>query len=180
VKLKVDVNSKKLEKDLQDAFKKAQSKENMSAFGDYVAERIMVRTRLGRGVAQEGGASQPLKPLSDSYKKQRQGKIAFFTTKEGVVVPYVPDQKPKLSEFTRPTKSNLTFTGQMLESIKTLSAKVGEVVVGLSGNRKDGLTNLEVGQYVSKARPFMNLSKPEKEGLAREIRKLIQKILKSS
>lgn len=128
--------------------------------GEFVADRIKKRTRLGRGI------DGPLKPLSEPYKKARK------------------NRRSELSEFTSPRKSNLTFTGQMLDAISVLSATIGKVRVGFYGFRKDfdgrSLTNKKVAEYVSKDRPFFGLTEPEERGLKKFIVDRIKKITRRS
>jgi hypothetical protein len=174
------VNMKKFEAMMKKVIGEVESKETMQELGDEMAERIRKRTRLGKGVSERGGAPKPLAPLSQSYKDFRKGKVAFAQSPYGHVYPYKPDRKPNLSSQTSANKSNLTFTGQMLDSIKTISAKVGSAIVSVSGRRKDGMSNKEVAEFVSVARPFLNLSKPELNALQKLIRQRIDRILKRS
>lgn len=167
------VNIKKLEAALAAAIKEVESPQTMKEVGEEMADRIRKRTRLGKGVAERGGNPEPLKPLSRSYRDQRAGKVAFFTDEEGIVHPYKPKRAPKLSPQTSAGKSNLTRTGELLDSIAVLTAKLGSVIIGLKGKR-----NKDVAAYVSQDRPFLNLSKPELNGLARLIRERIDKVLK--
>ncbi len=135
----------------------------MREIGNEAADRIRKRTRLGKGVAAPGADPIPLKPLSDSYKDARKKQRG---------------NKGKLSSFTSAGKSNLTFTGQMLDSLRVLTQSASSVVIGLYGNRKGGGSNSEVGGFVSEVRPFLNLSKAEMNGLARIIRERIDAALK--
>lgn len=142
--------------------------------GDFVAERIKRRTRLGRGL------KGSLKPLSQSYKDTRRGKVAFFTHPAGVVVPYKPDSRPRLSPNTSPGKSNLTFTGQMLDAIKVISVSIGKVTVGFDPRRSGDLTNKKVAEFVSKDRPFFGLTREEEAGLKKFISDALRKIVRKS
>jgi hypothetical protein len=87
--------------------------------GKAAVEAVQLRTRLGRGVQEEEGASQPLPKLKPKTKKNRK-RLA----KEG-----------KLTGLgATPGKSNLTRTGQLLES---LGFRVGK------GHLEINLTNAE-------------------------------------
>lgn len=161
-----------------------QSPATMREAGEFAVERIKTRTRLGRGVDKTGGESVPLKPLSQSYRDARRGKVAFFTDEDGVVHPYKPKSPPKLSPLTSPGRSNLTFSGQMLDALRVISVATGRAVLGWTSTRKrEGgralMTNEEIASFVSKERPFFNLSGPEISGLQRFIRERITKLLKS-
>ena len=173
------VNMRQFELAMDKAIKEVESVSSMRSLGEEMAERIRKRTRLGKGVAETGAAPQPLKPLSASYKATRAGKIAFATAKDGHVYPYKPDEAPKLHPHTTPGRSNLTRTGQMLDSLRVIAVRVGVAVLGLHGPRNDSkLSNADVGGYVSKERPFLNLSKPELNGLATLIRERIEAALR--
>lgn len=139
-----------------------------------VANQIKVRTQLGFGVG-SNGKQITLKRLSDSYRAQRRGDIAFFTTASGVVIPYFPVNPPRLSSKTSPYKSNLTKTGEMLESL-TGRVKNNQILVNVTGLRKDGsgLTNKEVKDFVEDGgRRFLSLTSGERKELAREIKNRI-------
>lgn len=115
----------------------------MNRLGEDIVKQIKTRTRLGYGVTKSGKRVR-LEPLSDSYKKQRKGKIRFFTAKSGKVVAIEPLSNKELNSFrasksarrqnrknrkfvkkppnlnsnlTKPAKSNLTATGLMLNSL---------------------------------------------------------------
>jgi len=134
-----------------------------------LVEYIKLKTR------EEGeGTNGKLKPLSESYKKQRAGELAFFTIGKGdnrKVVSYKPDKKPDLHPDTSPEKSNLTATGQLLDALRgragggkvTIDIKPTKRKKELNGKRS-GLTNNEVRQYVEDAgREFLKLSPDEKK-----------------
>lgn len=179
---KVDMS--KFKKSLQAVIEEFEKPQTMREMGEYAVERIVLRTRLGKGVSEKGDSASPLKPLSESYRQQRKGKLAFYTTKDGKKVPYIPKIPPILDATTSPTKSNLTFTGQLLNSIKVISVKAGKVLIAPTGKRSDrrskisGATNREVAGYVSEERPFLNLSKSELLALNRFVREKIEALIK--
>jgi hypothetical protein len=159
------------------AVKEIKKPANMKKFGDEAAEIIRRRTRLGYG-AKENAEREKLKPLSDSYKAQRAGKIAFATGPHGVY-PYKPEQKPNLHPHTTPTRSNLTNTGQMLDSLGSTKVKEGSVTVDVQGQRKDGLSNKQVAEYVSlQGREFNNLTPKEQRQIEQIIEREIKKIVR--
>ncbi len=179
------VDMKGFEKAMEKAFDTMESAAEMRMAGEFAVDRIVKRTRLGKGVASDGADPQPLKPLSQSYRDFRKGKVAFFT-RHGKVHPYKPERPPELADSTSATKSNLTFSGQMLNSVKVIATRIGSVIIGPSGSRrktgggKSLLTNPEVASFVGVDRPFLNLSKPEKAGLARYFRERLQAALKKA
>ena len=161
----VKVDLSKFKKQMERVLDDVASPASMREIGTDAAERIRKRTRLGKGVEVDGGDASPLKALSDQYKKSRKNSRGS----KGL---------GKLSQFTTPGKSNLTFTGQLLDSIRVISQGAASVVIGLYGGRRGGGTNKEIGGYVSEDRPFLHLSKAELEGMKRTIRQRIDAALK--
>lgn len=86
--------------------------------------------------------------------------------------------KPVLDSNTRPKKSNLTATGQMLRAI--FGTRQGtRFIFSFKGSREDGKTNDEVASYAPKlGRPFFNLSNTERVGVQRKLAQLIRNALK--
>jgi hypothetical protein len=141
------------------------SKKNMLFFGETAIEIIVTRTRSGKGVKKTGAAQNKLKRLSAPY-------IAYRRTK-------------KLDATTSPGKSNLTFSGQLLRSMRVKEATNRRVRWGpnrkLRGGtgafRSGGLTNEQLGEIVSRERPFNFLSKREITKLAKVLDKVLTKDL---
>jgi len=133
-----------------------QQKKLLNQMGLVAIDLIVDRTRKGKGVKKTGGNRVKLKALSKAYIKYR--------------------KTQKLHSTTSPRKSNLTFTGQMLESVKILkSTKDSAFSIGPSGRRKDGKRNADVSRWVTeKGRPFMNLGKVE----IRELHRILEARLK--
>jgi hypothetical protein len=109
---------------------------------------IRRRTRSGKGVKVDGGQASPLKRLSPRY------------------IDYRRANSSKLSAFTSPGRSNLTFTGEMLNSMSVLKKSGGGYLIGFKGRR-----NERVAERVSNVRPFLNLSADEQERLAKALRR---------
>lgn len=149
---------------MNSAIDEVKKPENMKKYGEMVADMIRLRTRLGgkASVAREGGEREVIKPLADSTKADRKRLQA----------------KGKLSGLTTPNKSNLTRTGQLLDSEKVKSVSTGKVIVGPTGTRDDGKSNEDVAEYVSKARPYNHLSRIEtkrvNDAVKRDVRALIK------
>lgn len=143
---------------LRGAVKKAASTKELEAMGAFAAELIRKRTRLGYGAPKgEAGAVDRfrLAALSEGWIKFRKTTGASW-----------------LSEFTRARRSNLTFTGQMLDSLGVVRGQKGQVVIGPQGYRTDpfshGLSNEQVANFVAKkGRPFNDLTKPEMKQVVR-------------
>jgi hypothetical protein len=147
-------------------YEKLEDPEQMEVLGEYVAQRIRLRTRLGLGVEKPGANPKPLAPLKDSTKKARKQK--------------------QLNSDTGAGFSNLTETGQLLDSIKVTSKGRGYALVGPEGSRNDGKNNRNIGYYQTigdpkrnrERRPFNNMSRAEKAGLKNFIAKLVAQFLK--
>ena len=114
---------KKLEKTVAESIKKAA----LVDVGVFARDLIVKRTRLGYGVEKDLGSKKRLAKLSPNYVKRRK----MF---EG------------LSENTRPSRSNLTLTGQMLDSIIS-TAKTGIIEIKPTGRRDDGKRNVDIARY---------------------------------
>ena len=122
---------------------------------------IRRRARSGKGVAKAGGVPRPFKKLSPRY------------------VDYRRRNANRLSAFTTPGKSNVTFTGQMLLSMRLDKRASASYLITFDGKRTDGKTNSEVAAHVSKSRPFLNLSKDEQERVRRAFARAFDKHVSS-
>lgn len=130
------------------ATKEAVSVKNMHNIAQAAANDIKLRTRLGSGVSEAGGKKEPLAKLAPSTIASRKSK----------------KRTGKLSSLTTPGKSNLTDTGQMLDSLTGKGVSDGIGRISLAGTRRDGQTNTKVGEYAEDGsstrpkRPFLNLT----------------------
>lgn len=149
-------------KDFTDKFKEAMEDivdniskpEAMEKLGEAAAELIKKRTRLGYGVDESGGSKAKLKPLSEPYKKTR--------------------KKHKPTGPSTPAKSNLTYTGQMLDDLGPTSSSEGHVEIGFKTEE-----SAQKAEWVTEGgRPFNNLSKSEikqiEQALSEEVAKRIK------
>ncbi len=137
---------------IQALLKDAAKQEALRPMAEQAIAIIQKRTRLGYGVpAGTNGTAERFKlpELSAGYVKRRK-------------------RDRKLSELTTPSRSNLTFTGQLLDSLAIVKLEAGTVVIGPTGTRKGGGSNAAVAQFVADSgRPFLALSRPEAEQLRR-------------
>lgn len=135
------------------------SKNLMKQLGEVAIEKIVKRTRKGYGVPKTNASREKLKPLSVKYIERR--------------------KRSKLDKTTSARKSNLTFTGQMLRSMRVKEATNRRVRWGPNKRRrKGGLTNEELGEIVSEQRPFNHLSKQDISSIAKNIDKNLARKLK--
>lgn len=152
--MKVDKFKKVFKSILEAAAKALQQQPEMDKYGEKAADLIKKRTRLGYGVDKQGGTKKKLKPLSQSYKKHR--------------------QRHRPSGPTSAGKSNLTSSGNMLDSLKS-TPKKGKASVGFFDK-----TNADKAEYVSEDRPFNNLSKAEIKQIQEDIEKNAIKEIKKA
>ena len=135
----------------------------MTKTGEILADDIARRTRLGFGVKKSGQTRVKLRELTPKY------------------VDFRKKNKKKLINLTRPSKSNLTFTGQLLNSLKAKSDGTGRVTIFFKGDHKnlDGskMKNGLLANFVSKKRPFLGPSNRELQRLRTRIKNNILKSL---
>lgn len=138
--------------------------------GQLIIKRTTQRTRQGKDLY-----GRKLAPLSESYVQYRKKKV-YFKKINGVVVPFAKKTKGKGakklskkfdsdfskyakfpkpdSNFFRPAKSNLTFTGQLLRSLRAkVFNRVGRVDITFKGTRAGTrLSNRELARLVQSPR----------------------------
>jgi phage gpG-like protein len=117
-------------------------------------ELIRKRTRLGYSVEKNGGTKKKLKALSSEYVEFRK-------------------KNKKLSGKTRSKKSNLTFTGDMLDDLEIVNTSNGHCEIGFKSSESQ-----EKAKWVSKNRPFLHLSKSEIKQLIQDLNARIKALLK--
>lgn len=126
----------------------------MKKLGQFAVDIVVKRTRLGYGTPVQFGQKGKLKVLSPNYIEARK-------------------RFNGLSPTTAPGKSNLTRTGQLLDSVQVITAKNGSVRFGPTGMRSDSkLTNLQVAAYQqAQGRTFNRVSQLEFNQVLREFRR---------
>jgi hypothetical protein len=149
-------------------------KEFMTKLGLQLRTLIYGDTKAGKGVAsdQEGaGVEIRLAALSDTYVEYRRKKLNSKNFSPG--------------PFFKVSKSNLTFTGQMLESLD-FEARQGLVRVFVSdtsrtelSGRRSKLSNKDVADIVTRnGRPFLGLSQRNERTLDKEIERETRAIVR--
>jgi hypothetical protein len=152
---------------LKEVAERLTSPKKMQEYGTFAAEMIRKRTRLGDGIASEGQSRSNKSKL----KELKPGTVKNRTRMK---------ERGELSQLTTPKRSNLTATGQLLNSVEARDAKRASVKVGPRGSRTDGKNNEDIGGYVTDAgRPFNNLSKVEVKRLEDAIKKDLKALLKA-
>lgn len=151
---------KKLEKSVEQAISKAALKD----VGVFARDLIVKRTRLGYGVDKDLSSKKRLAKLSPNYIKRRR----MF---DG------------LSSKTAPNRSNLTLTGQMLDSIIS-ETKDRTIIIRPTGTRDDGKKNADIARYAEeggRGRPkriFLRISQLEFKQIVRFYRKTFGDLLR--
>ena len=124
----------------------------------FVQDRVQGTTRAGNSMV----TGSKLDPLSPDYKKLR-------------------------AEYRGPTgqafganKSNLTFSGQLLESIKgSANYRMQTISIKATGNRNNGASNAEIAKRVANnGRPFMGLDQRGRIRITKIIEGAIRKSLR--
>lgn len=129
---------------------RATAEDELLDIGKAAVKLIKKRTRLGWGVDKVGASKSKLKALSTPYKNFR--------------------KKNKPAGPSSASKSNLTYTGDMLDDLEATRNSDNSIHIDLAteeSKRKAG--------WVSEDRPFNNLSKPEIKQLKQQLNKAIAK-----
>lgn len=125
----------------------AGSKKLLREIGVIATAIIKRRTRAGFGVSEPLGRRSKLKGLAPSTIRARASSKRLNTS------------------LTSPKRSNLTFTGALINSLRVVSVSSNPAEVVIDANkrrRKGGLTNEELAEIVSdQCREFLNLSRRE-------------------
>lgn len=149
---------KKLDIQLRTLLSGIVKKSVMLEIAEQAKSLVVERTSRGFGVKAPEGKAERLKGLSDSYKKKRRRLKA----------------QGRLSGQTTPTKSNLTQTRQMLDSVDARASEA-RAEVFLNNERARDKAELQAND----GREFMNLSKTEVNKIKVELeKKLINDIKK--
>ena len=148
-----------LKQKIEAALDRALQPRNLGKIAQSLALDIKKRTRLGYGVERTGAEKFKLAPLEAKTIEKRES---------------LHDQG-RLSEFTSPTKSNLTEKGHLLDSLVGRSKRKGQITVALKENRGDGKSNSKIESFQRKKRPFFNASRLEIKRLLQQIKDTLRK-----
>jgi len=157
LKFKKDI-IKKIQLKIEDAVKDAFNSKFMQEVGNETAEQIRKRTRLGKGVDEDGGGQANLGNVTEKWR----------------------DRKKQLGLTYNKLKKQLSATGEMLDSLHATEAKTGSVKITFEGRRNKNLASYhdQLGAGVKRTlSKFFNLTKGEKASLTRKLRKrLLEKM----
>jgi hypothetical protein len=158
---------KELPDDLQKIFDSMLSKDVLEEYAKWIRDTIYKRTKSGKGLKKQnraigGTSNKSLDGVSEGYEEWRKGKITG---------PFPASGK----------KSNLTFTGELLESIQ-YSVKGNEVIVEIpEGDHSTYKISLrDLLDEVEKVRPFFGLSDTEAKSLDSMISRMIRDKLRKA
>lgn len=180
-----------LSKVMQSAIDNGITSAQTSKIGNDLVNDIRIRTRLGFGCSAPGKPRDNLKELSSLYVAVRSGNVFVFKDKQNRI--RVADNKekrgrhPKLSQDTSPSKSNLTFTGQLLNSMHSMVLNPGVFIIDFHGDHRPispngkSIPNSTLAYYVEKeGRPFIGPTNREMERIKKTIYDTFKtKIIKS-
>lgn len=141
----IEQDMKKFRLKVERSLNELTSQSNLSPIATDLTEIIRRRTRLGYGVEKTGQPKQKLQPLASSTVRSRARKKSHGA----------------LSEKTSPKKSNLTETGQMLDSLR--GRAINKLIeIGPTGDRNKKLTAYhQLGNAKLPKRRFLNLARED-------------------
>lgn len=153
-----------IKKEIDMAVDEALSSTFLDQLAGDIVDQIRRRTRLGFGVDASGN-QVPLKQLEKSTIDSRRR------------------NSRRLSPFTRPKRSNLTATGQLLNAIRGASAE-NTIQISFDEFRGRDLTgagssntNSQIAGFVSKLRPFFKISNAEFVEIERKITDRVNRLI---
>lgn len=172
-------NLNKVLKNIEKVFDDTLTNELMSDIGSNAVNRIKGYTRKGYSLPRVDKRTltttqspKRQQPLSKGYIEYR------LALQKGLIKRGQPGYVKTSGSFFKVSFSNLTLTGQLIDSIKYAFGKVRKrsktIEIDVSGNRDDGLTNKEVADELanmSDPRLFLGLD-------GKGIRVIRQKVLR--
>lgn len=133
-------------------------------FFEPMPDIIRSRTLDGYGITQDGGSKKNLKKLAKSTIIRRE-----YLDRQGL-----------LSDNTTPVTSNLTQSGQMLDSIHLEKVNSRKYRVELEDDRDDGESNNQIRKYnEQKGRTFFGLTKSDRRTLERNVQKKLAVLMRN-
>lgn len=165
-----DRDIRSLGKRLQVGIGQSIKKKEMKALGELAIELIVDRTRNKpqNSVPKIGARPRKMKPLA-----------ALTITERRKAIRAKKKSKRLNTALTSPERSNLTWTGQMLDSMRVKEATNKKVRWGPNRRRRvGGITNEQLAKIQEKKRPFNKLSQGELTKVAKELEKFLQKNLR--
>jgi hypothetical protein len=138
------------------AFNKINEPSQMRWLGNETIKVIKHRTRgMGKGVKRPFGNRRTLKPVTLGYSRWRR-------------------KQKRHPDAAKGRKSNLTFSGEMLDKLVVIKAQKKNLIIGW----KDRKNAAKAEHQAEAGRPFLNLAKPEVNYLLKELDALLERQLK--
>jgi len=155
----------KFKKQLTGLVEDSTSKEVMTEVGEEAVRLIKQQARIGKDYK----TGQKFKPLSEEYIEKRD------------------EYSDYLDETARKSKSNVTATGQMVDSVKVTKVGPKTVEVAATGTRSaspfggGNISNAEVAFYVeSQGRHWLGLSKKSKARIENFYKRIVNGLIRKS
>ena len=168
--MKIDISElKKLKQTIDkikpDILQKVLGTDHLNRIAKAMSNQVKKRTQVGKSVASTAGTQQNFQPLKPRTIEQRKR-----ASKVG-----------QLSPNTRPSKSNLTETGKMLDSLEGRSLNRGEIEIYISDTERAEVAKYhhEGGGKLPK-RPFMFLAKFELKMISDAVNEFIKFLVDKS
>lgn len=128
------------------------NKRSMSLIGNEAIRLMKPRIRAGYGVDRPRGRIKRFEPLSEKYIEKR--------------------RRSRLSQYTSPGKSNVTFSGRLIASLRVIRTQDRGLFIGPTGLNVDGKSNEDIARYLAEqGRIFNNISDNELKKLISFYRK---------
>lgn len=135
--MKVKINTKRVTEKIEKAFQNLVTRDEMYVdIANFTVQRIQSKARLQKRMEQNGNDNVDTPRLSSAYVEKRK---SITRGRDGTD-----------PQFFLPNVSNsqLTFTGQLLKSLKARIVRSGKskgtVELGFTGTRRDGEANEEI------------------------------------
>ncbi len=138
-----------VEEKLNRILDEATSQTVMKNLGEVIKKKIIKRVKAGYGCAEDGSLLSILKPLAESTIASR--------------------RKKKLHKSTTASKSNLTETGKMLNSL-VVSVSDNTITISCGEKLKH--------KYTSEERPWFHMSEKEIDQVVEDLELVVKKIIK--
>jgi len=185
---KIDLDVKDFNRRLNEVATEVFDPRFQSRLGRLAKSIIYKRVKAGYGTTVGGRSRKKLKPLSTATVAVRSGKLMIRHQKGTSKKIYMnQDDRPRQTgEFFSPARSNLTFSGELLNSIEIDVGRYGFSIYIPDTTRrrynkftKTRATNKEVAIYVQDAgRNFFELTGPEVDIIIKTINDFIKSTIR--
>jgi len=161
------------QKEIDKLIRKVKSQRYRKRIAEFVIDLIYKRVKSGYGVTSDTS------PAPSKTRLLALGETAFVNAKSVARARYIRQRKrANLGPFGTPSKSNLTFTGEMLESLTSKITGNGFIIdVKNTRRNKGNLTNKQVANHVSdNGRPWLALTLTEQRIVLKEYERIVREL----